>query len=189
VSRQGEFLTQPTQYFLETVFRQNKPMTITLREPALPDAPRIAELHVATWRETYSHLLPAEFFTEDHVQGRHVMWHRILGNPRQDWNIHIAEHNGRIVGFAFAGASYGAEGQDLPRDRQLFSLYVSAAFHGTGTGQALLDAAVGDGGAMLWVAKENPRAVAFYRRNGFAFDGTEQKDPGAPGIVDARMVR
>jgi len=31
--------------------------------------------------------------------------------------------------------------------------------------------------------------VAFYRRNGFAFDGTEQKDPGAPGIVDARMVR
>lgn len=42
---------------------------------------------------------------------------------------------------------------------------------------------------MLWVAKDNPRAVAFYLRNGFNFDGTEQTDPGAPKIVDARMVR
>ncbi|MCB5275771.1 hypothetical protein BJG92_03324 [Arthrobacter sp. SO5] len=41
---------------------------------------------------------------------------------------------------------------------------------------------------MLWVAKDNPRAVAFYRRNGFEFDGAEQTDP-APKIVDARMVR
>ncbi|MCX6500425.1 MAG: GNAT family N-acetyltransferase [Arthrobacter sp.] len=164
-------------------------MAITLREPTLPDAPQIAKLHVATWREAYSHLLPAEFFTEDHVQGRHVMWHRILGNPRQDWNIRIAEHNAQVVGFAFAGPSYGGEGQDLPRDRQLFSLYVSAIHHGAGVGQSLLDAAVGDGPAMLWVAKDNPRAVAFYRRNGFAFDGTEQTDPGAPRIVDARMLR
>jgi len=164
-------------------------MAITLREPTLADAPRIAELHVATWREAYSHLLPAEFFTEEHVQGRHLMWNRILGDPRPDWKIRIAEHNGQIVGFAFAGTSYGPEGQDLPRERQLFSIYVSAAFHGSGTGQALLDATAGDGPAMLWVAKDNPRAVAFYRRNGFAFDGTEQTDPGAPRIVDARMVR
>lgn len=48
---------------------------------------------------------------------------------------------------------------------------------------------MGDGEAMLWVAKDNPRAVAFYRRNGFDLDGTEQRDPGAPKIVDARMLR
>ena len=40
-------------------------MPFTLREPVLPDASEIAELHVATWRETYSHLLPEDFFTED----------------------------------------------------------------------------------------------------------------------------
>lgn len=40
-----------------------------------------------------------------------------------------------------------------------------------------------------WVAKENPRAIAFYRRNGFELDGAEQTDPGAPSITDARMVR
>ncbi|MEP7765155.1 hypothetical protein [Sanguibacter sp. 25GB23B1] len=45
------------------------------------------------------------------------------------------------------------------------------------------------GFAMLWVAKQNPRAVAFYRRNRFELDGAEQIDPGAPMITDARMVR
>lgn len=42
---------------------------------------------------------------------------------------------------------------------------------------------------MLWVALENPRAIAFYRRNGFEFDGAEETDPAAPAIIDARMVR
>ena len=164
-------------------------MSITLREPSLPDAHQIAELHVATWREAYAHLLPDGFFTEEHCQNRRQMWTHILRNPREEWSVRIAESRGQIIGFAFAGPSFGQEGQALPRDRQLFSLYVAAAFHGTGTGQALLDATTGDGPAMLWVARDNPRAVAFYRRNGFDFDGTEQADPGAPGIVDARMVR
>jgi ribosomal protein S18 acetylase RimI-like enzyme len=164
-------------------------MPFTLREPALPDAPEIAELHVATWRETYSRLLPEDFFTEEHVRSRHQMWNRILGDPREEWTIRIAESKGQIIGFAFAGPSLGVKGQELPRDRQLFSLYVLAEHHGAGVGQALLDATAGDGPAMLWVAKDNPRAVAFYRRNGFDFDGTEQTDPGAPEIVDARMVR
>jgi ribosomal protein S18 acetylase RimI-like enzyme len=71
----------------------------------------------------------------------------------------------------------------------VFGIYVAAAHHGTGVGQSLLDATAGDGPAMLWVAKDNPRAVAFYRRNGFEFDGAEQADPGAAGMTGARMVR
>jgi ribosomal protein S18 acetylase RimI-like enzyme len=164
-------------------------MPFTLREPALSDAPQIAELHVATWRETYSHLLPEDFFTEEHVQSRHQMWNHILGNPREEWSIRIAESQGQVIGFGFFGPSFGPEGQKLPRDRQLFSLYVSADRYGTGVGQALLDATAEDSPAMLWVARDNLRAVAFYLRNGFEFDGAEQTDPGAPAIVDARMVR
>jgi len=152
-------------------------------------SPQIAELHVATWREAYSHLLREDFFTAEHVQGRHQMWTHILGNAREEWSIRIAESRDRIIGFAFLGPSLGPEGQELPRDRQLFSIYVTAEHHGTGVGQALLDATAGDGPAMLWVARENLRAVAFYLRNGFEFDGAEQTDPGAPEIIDARMVR
>jgi len=60
---------------------------------------------------------------------------------------------------------------------------------GASLGQALLDATAGIGPAMLWVARDNPRAAAFYLRSGFEFDGAEQTDAGAPAIVDARMVR
>ncbi|MFS0714211.1 GNAT family N-acetyltransferase [Microbacterium sp. 2P01SA-2] len=86
--------------------------------------------------------------------------------------------------------SRSAEGDDEPvRDTQLYAIYVSAAHHGTGVGQALLDSVLGTAPATLWVAKENPRAIAFYGRNGFHFDGREKVDPAAPAITDARMVR
>lgn len=105
-----------------------------------------------------------------------------------EWSIRIAESRGQIIGFAFFGPSFGPKGRELPRGRQLF--YVTSERYGTGVGQALLDATAGDGPAMLWVARDNLRAVAFYLRNGFEFDGAEQTDLGAaPAIGDARMVR
>ena len=144
---------------------------------------------MATWREAYNHLLPEDFFTDGHLQGRHEMWNHILGNRRDEWCVKVAEIDGRIIGFAFAGPAFDPEARGMPRELQVYNLYLTAAHHGTGAGQALLDAVIGARPAMLWVAKANPRAVAFYRRNGFEFDGTEQRDAAAPTIIDARMVR
>ncbi|WP_242616286.1 hypothetical protein [Microterricola gilva] len=45
-------------------------MTFTIQQPSQADAPHIAALHVATWREAYSRLVPAEFFAERHFQER-----------------------------------------------------------------------------------------------------------------------
>ena len=59
-------------------------------------------------------------------------------------------------------------GQEPPRDRLLCAVYVLAAHYGTGVGQALLDGTLGKDPAMLWVAKEDPRATAFHLRNGSA---------------------
>jgi ribosomal protein S18 acetylase RimI-like enzyme len=164
-------------------------MTFAVRTPAPTEAESIAEMHVAIWQEAYSHLLPAGFFDKAHARMRREMWERILSTPRPDWTVRVAEVDRRIVGLALSGPSVGAEGEEPPRARQLFNLYTREAVYGTGVGQALLEAVLGREPAMLWVAKENPRAIAFYRRNGFEFDGLEQIDPLAPGITDARMVR
>jgi len=164
-------------------------MDFVIREPAPGDLEEIVSLHVSTWREAYSHLLPDDFFTPEFLQGRRDMWHRVIGDPQHEWVVRVAEADGALVGFAFVGQSFGREGEVLPRERHLYSIYVSASHYGTGIGQALLDAVLQNQPAMLWVAKENPRAVAFYLRNGFAFDGEEQVDPIAPRITDARMVR
>jgi len=164
-------------------------MHATLRKPVPADAGAIADLHVATWRETYTHLLPADYFSEAYITGRHRMWEQVLAHPQEDVAIRVAESDGSIVGFSWAGPSIAEDGAEPPRARQLYAIYLRQAHHGSGVGQALLDAALGSGPAMLWVAKENPRAIAFYRRNGFRLDGVEQIDPHTPAITDARMLR
>lgn len=164
-------------------------MAVTVREPRRDEASAIAHLHVATWKEAYSNLLPEDYFSEEYVAGRHRMWQHVLTHPRDDMIVRVAETDGEIGGFAWVGPGEGINGQEPPRERLLYAIYVLAAHYGTGIGQALLDETLGDHPAMLWVAKENPRATAFYLRNGFRFDGVEQVDPHAPLITDARMVR
>lgn len=164
-------------------------MTFTLRAPVPADAEELAALHVSTWQETYTELLPDGYFDDAFLDGRRRMWTRMLEEPRDDLIVRVAEEDGRIIGFAVSGRPIGPHADEAPRDRHLYMLYLAAAQHGGGAGQALIDAVLGDGPAMLWVAKENPRAIAFYRRNGFEFDGLEVIDEGAPSITDARMVR
>lgn len=164
-------------------------MKFTLRPPDLSDADALANLHVTTWREAYAHLLPQDFFTPEYVRGRHDLWRRILQAPRPEFAIQLAEADGEPIGFAWVGPAVAADAETAPRERQLYAIYVRAAHHGENVGQSLLDATLGSQPAMLWVAKNNPRAVAFYRRNGFQFDGVEQVDPAAPAILDARMLR
>ena len=72
---------------------------------------------------------------------------------------------GDVVGFVGSGP---ARDDDAPRARELYFIYLLDAWHGTGIGQRLFDAAVDDGEPLyLWVAEGNPRAHRFYVRNGF----------------------
>ena len=61
--------------------------------------------------------------------------------------------------------------------------------HGTGVGQDLLDAVIDPFvTTALWVADPNPRAQAFYSKNGFIADGTIKTDD-YDGMRELRMVR
>lgn len=164
-------------------------MAYTIRRPSSADTAVMADLHVSTWQETYAHLLPEGFFNEEHLRRRRGMWEHILGEDREDFSVRLAEQDGNPLGFAFSGPSVGAADGVSPRGRQLFCLYVIQGSHGTGVGQDLFNGVLAEDTAMLWVEQGNPRAIAFYRRNGFVFDGTEQTDPGTPRIVEARMFR
>lgn len=102
----------------------------------------------------------------------------------------VALQGERVIGVANAGNAIGPVLNMAPaRSLHLFSIYFLAAAHGTGAGQALHDAVVGNAPAQLWVLRGNARAIAFYTRNGFAFDGIEYTDPRDPNLVELRMVR
>jgi GNAT superfamily N-acetyltransferase len=156
---------------------------IFVREARREDAAGMARVHVASWQETYRGLEPDEVLdAPDFVERRERMWTRALGDPGRGLKTAVAEAAGEIVGIAMAGP---AESENPPRDWQLYVLYLLAAHHGSGAGQRLIDAVLEDRASMLWVADPNPRAQAFYRRNGFASDGATQGETPR----EIRMVR
>ncbi|MGW8567398.1 N-acetyltransferase family protein [Isoptericola sp. NPDC055881] len=155
--------------------------------PATPDdAARCAFVHHTSWVETYSGLLPAEHWESDTLERRTATWQRWL---RGDLTAFVAESEGQVVGVAFGGAGRAVGSHEPVRDRELWLLYVLAAHHGTGAGQALLDTALPPGTpAQLWVAEANPRARRFYERNGFLPDGARFVDERLD-LAEVRHVR
>lgn len=146
------------------------------------DAERIADIRIASWRDAYAHLLSAGFLERLEPRADGVRGAIESGRAQ----IVVVELDGDVVGFAIAGPP---REPDPPRDWELSLLYQYPRVHGTGTGQALLDAAVGDRPAFLWVAEDNPRAHAFYRRNGFRPDGGRKVLEEWEGLVAVRLVR
>lgn len=90
-----------------------------------------------------------------------------------------------IVGLTTSGP---ARDDEAPTEHELYAINVLARAHGTGLGAALLEQAVGDRAAYLWVLDGNARAAAFYRRHGFADDGGRKPEPDT-GLVELRMSR
>lgn len=161
-------------------------MTVIVRPPRPADAPAIAAVHVHGWRDTYGHLLPGRFYGGDALARRAAQWQHLIAEPDPAHTVRVAEIDCTVVGFAVAGPS---RDEDAVRDRELYSLYVATAHHGTGAGQALLDAVLADDPAQLWVVTDNARARAFYRRNGFAPDGVGRVEQHLENLAEIRMVR
>ncbi|WP_246012189.1 GNAT family N-acetyltransferase [Myceligenerans xiligouense] len=158
-----------------------------IRDAVVGDAEQVAVVHHSTWRHAYADLLPEEHWLTDTVERRTQRWAARLGNgEREGWPV-VAEADGRVVGFAQAGPARAKEGFAPVHDRELWSLYVLPALHGSGAGAALLGAVLPSGPAQLWVADPNPRAQAFYRKHGFRRDGARLVDRNV--IAEIRMIR
>ena len=162
-------------------------MDFEVRLATVEDADELGAVHVASWRETYfPHILSEASFAVATPVARAERWREILESTgtAKTW---VAIQDGRLIGFSGVG---DPQDPDRPRPLHLYSLYVLAAAHGTGVGQALIDAALGGAPASLWVAEDNPRAQAFYRRNGFVPDGTRKVDTFIlDEVAEIRMLR
>lgn len=168
-------------------------MTHAVRPPVPADAAAMARVHVDTWLETYRGIMPDELLdAPDLIDRRRQMWTQILAEAAPSkFTCAVAESDGRIVGIAMAGPPENTESaeDELPEDRHLYVLYSYRSMHGTGVGQDLLDAVIDPSvTTALWVADPNPRAQAFYSKNGFVADGTIKTDD-YDGVREVRMVR
>lgn len=159
------------------------PDGVRIRRGVPEDAEAMAHLHLDVWDDAYTGLMPQGILDDrrDRVAERVERWREIFsssGDP--NW---VAEGPEGLAGFSGSGP---ARDNDVDLELELYALYVRAAYYGTGLGYALFEQAVGDRACYLWVLAGNERAIRFYERQGFRFDGTEDElDEG----VHLRMVR
>ena len=163
-----------------------------VRDAAQADLPAVLTMKAAAWREAYGHLRDEQFFrrAEATLDRQIEHWRGIVDRGTTVW---MAEDTrGTCVGMACAAPArpermHGRT--DLP-DLELTALYVLASAQGTGVADALLDRALGEAPAFLWVLAENPRAQSFYRRHGFHDDGAPVAMDGPwAGLQEQLMVR
>jgi GNAT superfamily N-acetyltransferase len=146
----------------------------------------IAEVHTRSWQSAYEHVFGAERLAGIDVSRRRAMWERALADPSRDTFVY--EDEGAVVAFVGSFPS-----RDPDADGELGEIYALPEAWGKGVGHALMASCLGalrERGyvdAILWVLADNPRARAFYEREGWALDGGEKTDQFLG--VDVRELR
>ena len=139
-------------------------------------------VHWQTWREAYDNLLPAEYqetMTLDRCR---------FFSQKYPENTLIAMDGKKVVGFI----SYGNFRDEAIQAGEIIALYVLKDYYGKGVSEQLMHAAFVAldqfSEIYLWVLKDNKRAIAFYQKMGFTFDGQEKiLELGKP-VKELRMM-
>ncbi len=151
-------------------------MTPTIRRATIADAAPLAELAARTFADTYgAYNDPADMAA--HLTGKYgeAKQAEELADPAATYLL--AEQDGRFLAYAYVVAGRSPAGIDLKAPVELMRFYVVRDWHGRGLAQRLMDACVEEarrrGGRTLWLSvwRENPRAIAFYRKAGFRLAG------------------
>jgi len=140
-------------------------------------------VHYKSWQETYAGLINAEYLqkiTEEKCKAIAREWTD---------NILVAKDGDKVIGFV----GYGKYRDDTLADYgEVFAIYVLADYHGQKVGYELMNAAINKlfdyKKIAVWVLKGNERAIKFYERYGFRFDGTEQEIMLGTPNTELRMI-
>jgi GNAT superfamily N-acetyltransferase len=130
---------------------------VHIRSAIHDDAMGIATVHVQSWRETYSGLMPESVIHRQSVESRLAMWQHILADGRAVVCVAEEETEG-IVGFASGGAARGLTDQF---DGEIYAIYLLRSHQKRGIGRALIETIAarlyeaGFHSLMLWVLASN----------------------------------
>ncbi len=160
-------------------------MPWTIEQPTVDDADELGRVHVAVWRHAYDGLMAAEYLAGLDPVAFAAKWRARLADPLPGIVRLAVRDDEGIVGFSTAGPP---RIDDAPADLELYAINLLPRAHGTGVADDLLEATIGDRAAYLWVIEGNERALAYYRKRGFADDGGRDIDKES-GATEIRMTR
>ena len=135
-----------------------------IRKATESDSLTVAAVAIAVWIDTYADQ------GMDEVYSSYVMERFTESNIKiliRDKFLYVASTDFGICGFAVVGSLNDCK-------YEIETMYILSKFHSLGIGKMLLDAIFKEIGGPFWLkcAEYNPRALSFYRRNGFVDAGS-----------------
>jgi L-amino acid N-acyltransferase YncA len=133
-------------------------MAVTIRRATLDDCTGIANVHIDSWRSTYSNIVPEEYLSSMSYSDRENRWRTILNDGNENHIMYVAvNEEGKIVGFANGGPE---RSNDVMYDCELYAIYLLKEIQRQGNGKQLVKAVVEElskkyHAMLVWVLAEN----------------------------------
>lgn len=150
-----------------------------------------AYVHWKSWQDAYSGLIDQTYLDNHTIDKCTDIAFRWLNKPDNHLaaKVLIAKENDKVVGFV----GYGACGDNiLPETGEIFSIYILKDYYDKKIGYALMDAALEKlseySKIVVWVLEGNHRAIKFYEKCGFQFDGTTKQIMLGTVVTEMRMI-
>lgn len=160
---------------------------MTVRLPHPGEARALAEIHIETWQQAYSHVFGEEFLAGLDLD-RRERWFEIQISKGE--GLIVAEAGSQPAGFCFFGDS------DDEGWGEVFAIYVHPDQWGRGHGHRLLAAAerglaeMSHRRALLWVLESNEQARGFYERQGWVLGRPIRiEEIGGTQVTEVRYER
>ena len=141
-------------------------------------------VHCTAWQEAYRGIVSDRYLDSMTVEATTARARRFPENTL------VARDKEKVVGFAVYGPS---RDEDLTDAGEIVAIYVLSEYYGRKIGYRLMNEAVSRLGEyntiFVWVLEKNERAIHFYHRYGFEFDGCrKQWNLGTP-VTIVRMIK
>jgi GNAT superfamily N-acetyltransferase len=136
-----------------------------IRAATLADAAGVAEVHVASWRETYPGIIPQTYIDRLDIVAREAHWGSVI--TRGDFVL-LATNAKGVAGFVATGP-FRASVETMAGE--VYAIYLRAQYQKQGIGRALFKTARNHLATRnllpfgVWVLKDNP-ACRFYQAMG-----------------------
>lgn len=124
-------------------------------------------VHWRCWQETYSGLMPDDYLKNLTLEKCVEMAHKFPQNTL------LLKVDGKTVGFSCISKREDAT--------EIIAIYLLKEYHGKRLGYELMKRTVSQLAdnvpVVLWVLKGNEKAIRFYKKFGFDFNGNEKACP------------
>ncbi|HEY9787201.1 MAG TPA: GNAT family N-acetyltransferase [Candidatus Obscuribacterales bacterium] len=147
--------------------------TITIRQATKEDLNTLLDININSLRDLCSTILSADELSGRIREERSAGWQKIFGAESDEHTVFILCKNKMPIGFADLQETE-EEGEKIAYIHQLYFL---PDYLGAGYGSILMEhckaflASKNWRRVHLWVSDFNSRAIYFYNKHGFEFDG------------------